>query len=794
MGYYFWGCIANIHTNYSPDSVAYVAEQYGRVGDDQPQSSGYVQMPALSVAGSRTGYTLKGYSQNRNATSADLNPGDTLWWTDVGFWNHTFTVYCIWQIDTYTVSYNANGGTGAPSAQTKTYGTNLTLSSTVPTRTNYTFLGWATSSAGSVAYQPGGTYSANAGVTLYAIWAVAAATLNRVDNVTIGTSGGTGVASWTIAKSSHKYWLKFVLSGASDAYYPSGTTYVSPGTSSVTFTIPSHWLNALSGSTSATATAILYSFDGDTFVGTTQKTFTVSVASSVKPSISSFTSAPHSNNATVEGWGVVVQGYSYLTLSVSATAGMGASISNISFSGHGISQSSTSTSGNTAVVTSTGSLTYTVTVKDSRGRTASTTLTVTSYAYSNPEVSSLTAVRCLSDGTQSDTEGGYLKAYPVFVFSSVNGNNSLTVKKIEYKQHDSSTWTEVTAAAVSGSWTSVFGPADITKTFDVRCTVTDAVGNTYVLSVSVPPVVGFSLGLKNDRARFGGPVEKAGLQVDWPTEFNSTVDVTNRRASASLSSAGWYRVMKLTYANAAYVRGAMGAEIVFHITRRLSNAGEEAHEIRMMCNDNNITFTNEVSHSRTQRIDKIRYTYVASTCAYVDIHCSDACPNTTVDFEVYVDKDRRSFYTAESLQSVADAPTGETVLATYSFAEECTPEARVLLWNNWNTNDVNPQTISMDLSGYKFIEVIFDPFSALGKIQCQRCLVGPSSSTSYSATLQYYYLKTDATGTASLTAVSRDIDVYSSGIVIGNGQMLYNNTKYNDWPSRCRPIQIWGIR
>ena len=139
MGYYFWGCIANIHKNYSPDSVVYVAEQYGRVGDDQPVSSGYVQMPALSVAGSRTGYTLKGYSQNSNATSADLAPGDTLWWTDFGNWSHTFEVYCIWQIDTYTVNYNANGGTGAPGNQTKTYGQNLTLSSTVPTRTNYTF-------------------------------------------------------------------------------------------------------------------------------------------------------------------------------------------------------------------------------------------------------------------------------------------------------------------------------------------------------------------------------------------------------------------------------------------------------------------------------------------------------------------------------------------------------------------------------------------------------------------------------------------------------------------------------
>ena len=71
---------------------------------------------------------------------------------------------------TYTVSYNANGGSGAPASQTKTYGVNLTLSSTIPTRAGYAFKGWATSSTGAVAYQAGGTYTANSAVTLYAVW------------------------------------------------------------------------------------------------------------------------------------------------------------------------------------------------------------------------------------------------------------------------------------------------------------------------------------------------------------------------------------------------------------------------------------------------------------------------------------------------------------------------------------------------------------------------------------------------------------------------------------------------
>lgn len=71
----------------------------------------------------------------------------------------------------YTVSYDANGGSGAPSAQKKYHGTPLTLSTAQPTRYGYTFMGWATSrTASSAAYKPGGSYTDNSNATLYAVW------------------------------------------------------------------------------------------------------------------------------------------------------------------------------------------------------------------------------------------------------------------------------------------------------------------------------------------------------------------------------------------------------------------------------------------------------------------------------------------------------------------------------------------------------------------------------------------------------------------------------------------------
>ena len=70
-----------------------------------------------------------------------------------------------------TVTYDANGGYGAPDAQTKVKDVDIALSTIVPTRNGYKFLGWSTSADASVAqYGAGDLYSDNSDVTLYAVW------------------------------------------------------------------------------------------------------------------------------------------------------------------------------------------------------------------------------------------------------------------------------------------------------------------------------------------------------------------------------------------------------------------------------------------------------------------------------------------------------------------------------------------------------------------------------------------------------------------------------------------------
>lgn len=134
----------------------------------------------------RTGYSFLGWATSSTATSATYSAGGN--YTA----NSGATLYAVWKANTYTVAYNANGGTGAPANQIKTYGKTLTLSSTKPTRANYTFKGWGTSaSATTVAYAAGASYTANAAITLHAIWELAYKK-PRITNVSIARCDSNG--------------------------------------------------------------------------------------------------------------------------------------------------------------------------------------------------------------------------------------------------------------------------------------------------------------------------------------------------------------------------------------------------------------------------------------------------------------------------------------------------------------------------------------------------------------------------------------------------------------------------
>ena len=115
-----------------------------------------------------------------------LSGGDNyLWITASDNLSNTTTIVSNSFNVGYSVEYNANGGTTTCSVQRKEHGKNLTLCSTTPIRSGYTFAGWSDSStATSKKYDASGTYTDNSPVKLYAVWkrttTVTAATKSKV--------------------------------------------------------------------------------------------------------------------------------------------------------------------------------------------------------------------------------------------------------------------------------------------------------------------------------------------------------------------------------------------------------------------------------------------------------------------------------------------------------------------------------------------------------------------------------------------------------------------------------------
>lgn len=82
--------------------------------------------------------------------------------------------WTVKDVKSFTIKFDANGGTGAPASITKTQGVDINIPADVPSRFGYTFVGWSPySTADSAKFIPGAVFNKNANVTLYAVWSEA---------------------------------------------------------------------------------------------------------------------------------------------------------------------------------------------------------------------------------------------------------------------------------------------------------------------------------------------------------------------------------------------------------------------------------------------------------------------------------------------------------------------------------------------------------------------------------------------------------------------------------------------
>jgi uncharacterized repeat protein (TIGR02543 family) len=118
----------------------------------------------------KIGYIFAGWNTKGDGSGQSYNDGDNI------TLNEDMTLYAVWSPINYTITFNANGGSGSMASIDAVYDQNYSLSNHTFTRSNYHFIGWNTKNDGSgQSYTEGQTVKNlttvnNDEIILYAMW------------------------------------------------------------------------------------------------------------------------------------------------------------------------------------------------------------------------------------------------------------------------------------------------------------------------------------------------------------------------------------------------------------------------------------------------------------------------------------------------------------------------------------------------------------------------------------------------------------------------------------------------
>ena len=189
------GSTTQYYTYYAPYTITYSGN--GNTGGSTTATTGALPLTVSTNGFTKTGNSFSGWNTAAGGGGTSYSPGDSYNTAS------NLTLYAQWTPDTYTISYDANGGSGAPSAQTKTYNVTLTLSTTTPSRNGYTFSNWNTAAGGGgTSYNSGANYTANAAATLYAQWTQNATVPGNPSGTSMGGSSITRGLSTSLLRNS----------------------------------------------------------------------------------------------------------------------------------------------------------------------------------------------------------------------------------------------------------------------------------------------------------------------------------------------------------------------------------------------------------------------------------------------------------------------------------------------------------------------------------------------------------------------------------------------------------------
>lgn len=251
----------------------------------------------------------------------------------------------------------------------------------------------------------------------------------------------------------------------------SSTIVTKTSAASVSWTPPTSLAAQIPNSASGTGTLTVETYSGSTKLGSRAYTVTISVPSTMTPTLTVVISDPTGRADTYGGY---IQSKSRLKVELTAAGVQGSTIKSYAIKVGDI-LSATSDTATSGYIPASGSLTVTASATDSRGRTKTVTQTVTVTPYVSPTISALAVVRCKANGTEDPT-GAYAKATFSGAITALGGKNTASYR-VETRETGTETWSTVATAAAgqySPTDVSVVFAAAANKKYDVRMVAVDA--------------------------------------------------------------------------------------------------------------------------------------------------------------------------------------------------------------------------------------------------------------------------------------------------------------------------------
>ncbi|TWK08590.1 hypothetical protein CHCC20442_4303 [Bacillus licheniformis] len=237
------------------------------------------------------------------------------------------------------------------------------------------------------------------------------------------------------------------------------------------WTVPLDLAHQIPDSISGSGTIYCDTYDSSgNKLGTKSVGFKATVPGSVVPVINTV-SIEEAVSGLDAQFGTYVQSKSKLELSMTASGTYGSTIRTYRITANGTSYSSRTATTSELKYSGTNRITFEVT--DSRGRKASFAREISVAAYSNPYITSLSAVRSNSDGTENN-EGNYAKISYNAGISSVNSKNTKSFK-LRYRVTGTTNWTEkvISTTAYSVDSSTVIGGFNVDYAYDIELIVSD---------------------------------------------------------------------------------------------------------------------------------------------------------------------------------------------------------------------------------------------------------------------------------------------------------------------------------